>query len=162
MIDDDDPSPDAIALLIADHDEVRELFDAYEALVADGADDDERRAVAEQICRLLAVHAAVEAEIFYPAARAAGDLDDLVDEAEDEHASMQELIEQIEALSPADERYDGTVLVLSEVVEQHVLEEEGELFPRLRGSPAFDRQELGERIDARRQDLLSTLGEEGE
>lgn len=160
MTPDDDTTTDgALALLAADHAEVRELFDAYEALIAESADPAERRALAAQICQLLTVHATVEEEIFYPAARSAIGEDDLVDEAEAEHASARDLVEQLQAMDPGDDRYDSTVFVLAETVEQHVQEEEEELFPRLR-TPAVDLQALAERISARKEELLAALDDE--
>ena len=95
-------STDAIEMLTADHKEVKALFKQYDELVEAEADDDEKQALAEQICQMLTVHATIEEEIFYPAAREVlGDDEDLVDEADVEHATAKDLIAQIEASSPA-------------------------------------------------------------
>src|SRR5207344_2725761 len=92
-------APDAIALLKADHAEVKKCFQSYQKLVDAQADASERQALAEQICLLLTVHATVEEEIFYPAARELlGEDADLVDEADVEHASAKELIAQIQSM----------------------------------------------------------------
>jgi len=48
---------------------------------------------------MLTVHATIEEEIFYPAAR--------LDEAEVEHASAKELIAQIELMKASDPLYDA-------------------------------------------------------
>src|SRR5436309_1480025 len=88
-------SSDATQLLSADHGEVHALFETYRKLARAGAAGDERRPLAEEICTLLTVHAAIEEEIFYPALRAADIAADLLDEAEVEHASAKELIAQI-------------------------------------------------------------------
>jgi hemerythrin superfamily protein len=87
---------DAISLLTQDHREVSKLFEAFEEEDADQAE------IAAQVCRMLTVHAMVEEELFYPAAREAlaDDGDDLLDEAEVEHASAKNLIAQIEAEGP--------------------------------------------------------------
>ena len=69
----------------------------------------ERRPLAEEICTLLTVHAALEEEIFYPAARAAGVDADLLDEAEVEHASAKDLIAQIRDMEPDAPLYDAKV-----------------------------------------------------
>lgn len=159
MTPEDDTPEGALALLAADHAEVRELFDAYEALIAENADENERRALAQQICQLLTVHATVEEEIFYPAARSVIGDDDLIDEAEAEHASARDLVEQLLAMEPGDDRYDSTVFVLAETVEQHVQEEEEELFARLR-TPALDLQSLAERMSARKEELLAAQDDE--
>jgi hemerythrin superfamily protein len=83
---------DATLLLTRDHAEVKKLFKEYEKLADAEADGEERQALAEQICAMLTVHATVEEEIFYPAAREAEVESDLLDEAEVEHASAKDLI----------------------------------------------------------------------
>ena len=104
---------DAIALLKADHKEVDDLFEEYEELAGAEADGAERQALAEQICDMLTVHATIEEEIFYPAARELVVDSDLLDEAEVEHASAKDLIAQIKAMGPDEELYDAKVKVLA-------------------------------------------------
>lgn len=153
-----DPVDNAIDLLTLDHDDVREWFDEFEDLVDEGADDAQRQTLALRICNALTAHAAAEEEVFYPAVRAALGDEEEVDEAESEHASMRELIGQIQSLDPSDDRFDSTVAVLSELVRRHVQEEEGEIFPRMRESQA-DLQSLAEQIAAVREDVLASLAE---
>lgn len=145
---------DAIALLTADHKEVKQMFKEYDKLVEADAGDEEKELLAQQICAMLTVHADVEEEIFYPAARSALDEQDLLDEATVEHASAKDLIEQLQQSSPADELYDAKVKVLGEYVQHHVKEEEGELFPKLKKSD-LDMNELGEQLEMRKQELMS-------
>jgi len=148
---------DAVSILTNDHADVAELFDAYEALVeAEGAED-EKQALAERICALLTAHSTIEEEIFYPAAREALDEQRLLDEAEVEHGTAKDLIEQIQSMEPADELYDARVKVLGEYVSHHVQEEEGELFPRCQAAD-MDLDALGEELGARREELLDELG----
>jgi hemerythrin superfamily protein len=155
-------STDAIKLLTEDHKAVKALFKQYEKLVKDEAEDEEKQQIAQQICTQLSVHAAVEEEIFYPAAREVLDEADLVDEADVEHASVKELVGQIESSSPEeDDHYDARVKVLGEYVDHHVKEEEGELFPKLKKSD-LDLDAVGEQIAARKEELLAELGETAE
>ena len=91
----------------------------------------DRRSPSE-ICVTLTVHATIEEELFYPAAREAEVETDLLDEAEVEHASAKDLIAQIEGMGPDDELYDAKVTVLGEYIDHHVKEEEGEMFPKCR------------------------------
>src|SRR5262245_60005120 len=58
---------DAIKLLKADHDEVEELFAQYEKQKKKG--DTDKAELIDKICTALTVHAQIEEEIFYPAAR---------------------------------------------------------------------------------------------
>ena len=151
-------STDAIALLTNDHKEVKALFKQYDQLV-EGASggDDERQALAEQICQMLTVHATIEEELFYPAAREAlGDDEALVDEADVEHASAKELIAQIEGSSPQDDHYDAMVKVLGEYINHHVREEEGEMFPKLKRTE-LDTATLGADLAARKEQLTAEL-----
>ena len=154
-------SGDAVALLTNDHADVAELFEEYEALVESDAGDDRRQALAERICALLTAHATVEEEIFYPAARQALDEQDLLDEAEVEHATAKDLVEQIQSMEPDDDLYDAKVKVLGEYVNHHVQEEEGELFPKCKSSE-MDLDQLGEAINARKVELMDELGMDGD
>ena len=143
---------DAIALLKADHKEVAEMLEKFETARST------KGKLAQQICMSLTVHAQIEEEIFYPAAREAlGDEgEDLLNEAEVEHNSLKELIGQIEGSSPEDELFDARVKVLGEYVKHHVKEEEGELFPKLRKTD-MDLVKVGEQLAARKKELMSQM-----
>ena len=65
---------DATLLLMRDHAEVKKLFKRCEKLADAAADGEERRALAQQICAMLTVHATIEEEIFYPEER--GDVEE--------------------------------------------------------------------------------------
>ena len=150
---------DAISLLKSDHKEVKALFEAYDQLVEDEATDDEKQAVAEEICNALTVHATIEEELLYPAARDALEEEaDLVDEATVEHASAKELIAQIQGMQPSDDLYDAKVKVLGEYIDHHVKEEEKEMFPKLRKA-GLDLEELGEALKARKEELMGEIAE---
>jgi hemerythrin superfamily protein len=152
-------APDAIDLLTADHREVKALFKEYDKLVKAEADSGEKQAIALQICVMLTAHATAEEELFYPAAREVlGEDEDLVDEADVEHASAKDLIAQIESGTPDDHHYDAKVKVLGEYIDHHVKEEEGEMFPKVRKSD-LDLDALGEEIAARKAELLGQSSE---
>jgi len=153
-----DAMPDATRLLAEDHREVHALFEQYRKLAEGGASGDDRQPLADGICTLLTVHAALEEEIFYPAARAAAVSASVLDEAEVEHASAKALIAQIRDMEPDAPLYDATVSVLGEYVDHHVGEEEEELFPKCRAS-AMDLNDLGIRIAARKNELMGEMAE---
>ena len=150
---------DATLLLSRDHAEVKKLFKEYDKLAEAEADGEERQALAGQICDMLTVHATVEEEIFYPAARAAEVESDLLDEAEVEHASAKDLIAQIRAMAPDDDLFDAKVKVLGEYIDHHVQEEEGEMFPKCRKAD-MDLAELAQQLSERKAELMEELGEE--
>lgn len=145
-------STDAIALLEADHREVAGYFDDFEAT----KDDREKKLIAGKICAALKVHTQIEEELLYPVAREETGDDDLLDEAQVEHAGAKTLIVQIEAMRPGQPLYDAKVKVLGEQVRHHVEEEESELFPELRDTD-IDLVALGARLAARKAELMALL-----
>ncbi|WP_176599413.1 MULTISPECIES: hemerythrin domain-containing protein [Sphingobium] len=144
------PPTDAISLLKADHKEVKTYFKQYEGL----KDETEKQALADKICRALTIHAQIEEEIYYPAARVAIDDDDLLDEAEVEHASAKQLIAEIQAMKAADRLFDAKVTVLGEYIDHHVEEEEKEMFPESRSSD-LDLEALGVKLAERKAELMA-------
>jgi len=68
-----------------DHRQVEALFKEYEQL-ASSEDIAAKEAVAKEICEKLTVHTQLEEEVFYPAARQVLDKQEIIDEAEEEHA----------------------------------------------------------------------------
>ena len=147
---------DAVALLTADHAKVKKLFAEYEK-TKESASDEDKGALAMEICTEVTVHATAEEEIFYPAVREAIDETELVDEADVEHASAKDLIAQISESSPDEELYDAKVKVLGEYIDHHVKEEEGEMFPKAKKAK-IDLLALGEQIEARKEELMADLG----
>ena len=146
---------DAIALLTDDHKKVKELFEKFEKL-SDRSKVNKKK-IADQICLELTVHTQIEEEIFYPAVREPIKADDLMDEAVVEHASAKDLIAQIIEMDPGDYLYDAKVKVLSEQIEHHVEEEEGEMFPKVRKAKV-DLEALGEQMSARKEELIAAAG----
>ncbi|MET0239087.1 MAG: hemerythrin domain-containing protein [Sphingobium sp.] len=141
---------DAIKLLKDDHKEVKTYFKQYEDL----EDEAEKQALADKICLALTVHAQIEEEIYYPATREAIDDDDLLDEAEVEHATAKQLIAEIQAMKAGDRLFDAKVTVLGEYIDHHVEEEESEMFPESRDSK-LDLKALGEQLATRKAELMA-------
>jgi hemerythrin-like domain-containing protein len=149
----------AIELLKEDHREVQAFFEKYEQMEGDA----EKEALALKICLALQVHAQIEEEIFYPAARDAvsSDDEDLLDEAEVEHAGIKTLVAQLEDAEPDDDLYDAKVKVLTEYVKHHVKEEEGELFPKVKRTD-LDLDQLGAELFERKNELMGENEDEEE
>jgi hemerythrin superfamily protein len=150
-----DSPRDAVALLKQDHRMVESLFGDFE-----DADEGEQASIAERVCQMLTVHAQIEEEILYPAAREAlEDEEDaeLVSEALVEHGTAKELIAKVEGMTPDDESFKATVKVLSEYIKHHVKEEEGELFPKLKKTE-LDLREMGSRLAERKHSLMEQMG----
>jgi hemerythrin superfamily protein len=145
-------STDAIVLLKDDHKTVEKLFKQFQnagdnALVT-------KRKLVDSMIKELTVHAYIEEEIFYPAARAAvPETKDHVLESIEEHHIVVWMLSELSGLDPAHETFDAKVTVLTENVRHHVEEEEQEWFPQVRKAMGRkELQELGARmIKARSQ-----------
>lgn len=141
---------DAIALLRADHKLVSDLFEEYEK----SRSTSKKAQLVAKICTELSVHAQVEEEIFYPAVKAALKDKELVPEATVEHATVKDLIAQVEGVEPDGEMFDAKIKVLSEYVKHHVKEEHNEMFPKAKAS-SLDMAELGAQMAERKAALLA-------
>jgi hemerythrin superfamily protein len=146
-------SPSAFELLEQDHREVEEWFAEFDEL---NEDDDLKAELAGKICLALKVHAQMEEEIFYPQARETTKDNDLIDEAVVEHATVKNLITEIEAMEVGEELYDAKMRVLGEMVKHHIKEEEEELFPELEAAK-LDLNALGKEIAERKEELMSEM-----
>jgi hemerythrin-like domain-containing protein len=147
---------DALDLLRADHDKVKQLFREFEELKGNDDEDERKAELVDEICYELTLHSMIEEEIFYPTVRAAIDDDDLMDEADVEHAGARELISQLEVMYPGDDHFDATVTVLGEEVAHHIDKEESDIFDAARAA-GIDLEELGERLAARKEELDEDL-----
>jgi hypothetical protein len=134
---------DALGLLKDDHARVKGLFGEFEKAES----PTERESLASTICDELTLHAQLEEKIFYPAVRQAIEDEEIMNEADVEHASAKELIAKIRACHASDQHFAALVTVLSEAVEHHVKEEEGKMFKQARSS-GLDLEELGGRMEA--------------
>ena len=142
---------DAIKLLTADHAKVKKMFKEFQKLSKKN-DEAGKEELAVQICKELTIHAQLEEEIFYPAAREEIDDDDLMNEALVEHTAAKDLISQIQSMDVSDPMYDATVNVLGEYVNHHVEEEENEIFPKVQKAK-MDLEEIGSEIAERKEAL---------
>jgi hemerythrin superfamily protein len=148
---------DAIALLKADHKAVKALFKEADEL-SDRATTQMKK-LGDQICRELTVHAEVEEKIFYPAVkersqRGHKEQRDLVLESYEEHALAKKLIGELESLDASDESYRAKLKVLHELIDEHVKEEERELFPGTRELMSEENlMELGRQIQQMKEQL---------
>lgn len=147
----------ALDLLKKDHRTVSALFKQFE----EAGSNEEKVAIAQQVCTELTVHAEMEERDFYPAAREllqGGEAEHLVDEAAVEHGSVKMLIAQLDGATADAELFEATMKVLKEYVEHHVKEEERELFPKLKGTD-LDLDALGMRLAETKAKLLAKVGE---
>ena len=148
---------DAITLLTEDHKAVKKIFKEFEKLKQNDGSDEEKSELVIRACQELTIHAQIEEEIFYPAIRDGIEDDDLMDEAEVEHASAKDLIAQLEAMEPGNDLYDARFTVLGEYIDHHVKEEQDEMFPKAKKAK-LDLKALGEDLAQRKNELRADLG----
>jgi hemerythrin superfamily protein len=132
------------------------MFEEFEQLKED-PDVEAKQLLVESACAELTLHAQVEEDVFYPAARDAIDDMDLLDEAIVEHASAKQLINELNTMQPDDDLYDAKFTVLGEYVKHHIEEEEKQIFPKVKKAKV-DLDELGEEIRQRKLELRDELG----
>jgi hemerythrin superfamily protein len=138
---------DGIEMLEEDHRRVEKLFSEFE-----GAGDrafKTKRDIVDRIIEELTVHSEMEEEVLYPAAREeVQSAEETVLEAFEEHAVVENLMEELKGMDPEDESFEAKTTVLIENVRHHVEEEEGELFPKIRTALGDERvDELGAEME---------------
>jgi hemerythrin-like domain-containing protein len=144
---------DPVKLLKDDHKKVKDLFRQFEK----ARSDDRKKQIAEEVFHELEVHAAIEEEIFYPAARAKMDKDGkaVVDEGFEEHHVVKMLIGELQALPRVNEQYEAKFKVLTENVEHHIEEEEKEMLPDAKKALGDDVDMIGTQMEARKDELMA-------
>jgi iron-sulfur cluster repair protein YtfE (RIC family) len=126
---------DAISLLKADHDKVKELFEK-----AENAGESRMASIFEQIKEELEIHTHIEETILYPRLKEIEELKDITLEAVEEHHQAKILLREISSLAEGSSKFEPKLKVLKEDIEHHVEEEENEMFPQMR--KLIDAQEL--------------------
>jgi hemerythrin superfamily protein len=144
---------DAVALLKADHAQVKKWFEEFEKTRSDS----KKQRLATDICSALTVHTQIEEEIFYPAFLSATKDKDMHHEAVIEHDGAKKLIADIQGSTPADDYFDSKVHVLSEMIKHHVKEEEqpGGMFAEAKQSKKMDLLALGAELASRKKQLMA-------
>ena len=117
-----------------DHQRVKKAYNKYRRLDA-REDAETRQKLVQLVLDELSVHARLEEELLYPAAREQLDDSREIDEAQVEHEMLHILIDQLRDLDPEDETHEeeqhARFTVLCEYTLHHVKEEERDMFPQL-------------------------------
>lgn len=136
---------DALELISADHQKVRDLFDRFEQ----ATDPQVRTEIMHAVVHELAVHGEIEEAIFYPELRKAlPDGDELVDESVEEHVEMKETLNALDGMTAGDDGFDERMGQLMGEVRHHMQEEEDEIFPKVRDAIGnHNLREMGGRME---------------
>src|ERR1700730_13868203 len=144
-------SSDAIVILKADHNEIRNLCRKFQA--AGGKAVKKKETIVGQIIKLLTVHTYIENEVMYPEVCALlPDLKVDVLEAYADHPVADVLCMELAGMPGGAERFDAKATVLIENVTHHIDEEEQDWFPKVRaGLRRKQLQQLGSKLEQARK-----------
>jgi len=142
---------DAIQLLKDDHQKVEKIFSSMER-------KENRQRLFPELDRELTVHATIEEQIFYPAAREAEPTRDLVLESIEEHKQIKMVLADLEQTDKTTDEWGAALKVLKEDVMHHVGEEEDELFPKVKKILSKDQlDDLGTRMEELKMQLMAAV-----
>jgi hemerythrin superfamily protein len=123
--------PDAVDLIISQHDRIRELFSDYREL--SDRPSKRKEELVREIITFLSKHAAIEETLFYPAAqKAVPDIEHEIAEDLEEHHLAELALLELDHLPVDADRFDAKVTVLMENIQHHLEEEEQDLLPKIR------------------------------
>lgn len=119
----------------------------------EGGRERNKRELVQELCANMAGHMAIEQELFYPVLREVDE--ELAFEALEEHALAEFELKRVLHTDPEDDSFAPRVAALRELFENHVQEEEQEMFPKVDEEIEEDRlDELGDEMKARFDEVL--------
>ena len=143
---------EAIAMLRADHQRVRDLFQAYEA----ARDPHAKREIAEEVFGELETHAQLEKQIFYPTVNEETEEGPaLVKDAMEDHQTVHQLIQALRDTQDV-QGFDLTFTALVRHVERHVAEEESAMFPLAEEELEGDLGQLQAEMEELKQEMRAS------
>jgi len=111
-------------LLKKDHESVMDIFDQID----EEESTESLRGLFSQLQDELDEHMQLEEQFFYPALKENDDSREKILESYEQHQVVKTVLSQMQGVSPDDERWVAKIKVLSELVNQHMGEEEKEVF----------------------------------
>lgn len=141
---------DMIDVLIEDHREVEQLFRELEEL---GTGPQRCGQLAGVAIAELVRHSLIEQRCLYPVARdSLPDGDRIADRETDVYRQAEQAMRLLERMRPGERRFGVEVWALISLVRTHIVDQESDLFPRLRRAcPRRRLTDLGEQIDRARR-----------
>ena len=147
------PSDDAMAMLTADHRQVRALFQQY----ADTPDPYLKQIIAEHVFAELTLHMLLEETVSYPAVAEQADEEGkrLVRAGLQDHQQVRDLIETLEEIDD-DAAFELRFQALRDRVNQHVEDEETTMFPQAAQVLATPMEEITGLLQERKEQILAS------
>jgi hemerythrin-like domain-containing protein len=144
----------AITMLKADHRQVHDLFTQYEH----AGDVSTKQMIAEQVFTALEIHAQLEDNVFYPAYETMTGKNGtkLVADSRLAHEHVKELLIELQDIDLDEETFEAKFQELMHTVEQHVAQEEDEMFPEAEQILADRLVELRDEMMALKQQLTTS------
>ncbi|HVS76091.1 MAG TPA: hemerythrin domain-containing protein [Steroidobacteraceae bacterium] len=146
----DSMTPDITRMIRLDHTHVLAAFRRFRSRMPESR----KRALVENVCLALEVHAQLEEEIFYPAMRAIAAAGEILDKSVPEHEEMRGQIRTLRGMEPFDAAYNETFRKLIRTVLHHVADEETTLLPLAEELMPDELGHLGRVMTRRRIELL--------
>lgn len=136
---------DLISVITSDHRAVERVFTELETGTGS---PEHRRALVDHVITELVRHSVAEEQFMYPAARRVLDNGgELVDHELEEHAEAEQVMKNLEGLSPTDPRFEELLGNLMKDIRHHIDDEEKDLLPRLQDACSpDDLRDLGEKV----------------
>ena len=152
--DETKPQPDdAMALLTADHRQVRALFQQY----VDTSDPYLKQIIAEHVFAELTLHMLLEETVFYPAVAEQADEEgkQVVNDALQDHQQLRALIEILHNVDE-DEEFEARFQALRGHFDQHVEDEETTMFPQAAQDLVSHLEEITVLLQERKAQILAS------
>jgi hemerythrin superfamily protein len=149
-VDDWTAEPDAIELLERQHRDVERLFESLH----ETADPNDRALLFAELADTLAAHTRIEETLFYPAICDDATLE-MLREAVDDHLAIKRMVVELLDMPP-DDAFMDKLDELQALVDEHVDDEEQELFPKIREQGVGDLDVLGRELERRFAELIET------
>ena len=138
-----------------DHDAVQDLMQKLKKGQGPKADERSFATLKEE----LTLHSKAEEKVFYTALRGHREAQDMVQHATREHKQVEEMLEEMAELDPQGEDFRAKLEELRASVEDHVEEEEGEIFDTARKLFSDDEaRRMDEEFQQEKRRLQSELG----
>ena len=133
----------AIASIRADHEDIRSRFEAY----LETADPRDQMSYLEGLFVAIEQHSQLEEEVFYPWVKEQGIGESWITLSQEEHRTVRSLLQDLLRMSPSNERFGASLLVLRQNFERHVASEEEQILPFAENAPGPALDELAQRMD---------------
>ena len=149
------PVDQPIEALKTDHHIVKQLFDHY----MNTQDMNVKKQAGPQAVLLVEMHSRLEESVFYPQVHEVDST--LVDNCENEHQQVDDMIARLKSMDAGDAQYDQLFRQMATAVLRHIDTEEQQLFPKVMQAN-LDMSALGAQMQMFESNMLATQARESD